>query len=205
MEQNFCVPGSVTFFRIRAFASPWITKYATSRKLEEIVCILTPRKQFKRISHSHIQMWKLDYKGWPQKNRCFQTVVPEKTLESPLDCKEIQPFRPKGTQSWTLIERTDAKAVAPIFGHLIRRTDFGKDPDAGKDWRREEKGTTEDEIVGWYHQLNGNELEPTLGDGEGQWKSGVLQSMRKQRVGHDLTKQQGLWHVPRPGTLEHPE
>ena len=112
---EFMCTGSVTFFRIRGFASPWIMKSTTSHKLEEIVCILTPRKQFKRISHSYIQMWKLDYEGWTLKNRCFQTVVPEKTLESPLDCKEIKPVHPKGNQSWTFIERTDAEAEAPIL------------------------------------------------------------------------------------------
>ena len=87
-------------------------------------------------------------------------VVLEKTLESPLDCKEIQPVRPKGNQSWIFIGRTDAEAETPIFGHLMWRADsFEKDPDAGKDWRQEEKGMTEDEMVGWHHRLNGYEFE----------------------------------------------
>ena len=98
-------------------------------------------------------MWELDYKeSWELKNWCFWTVVLEKTLESPLDCKEIQRVHPKGDQSWILILRTDTEAEAPILwppdvkNWLIR-----KDPDAGKDWRQEEKGMIEDEMVGWHH------------------------------------------------------
>ena len=96
-------------------------------------------------------------------------VVLEKTLESPLDCKEIKPVNPKGNQPWVFIRRTDAEAETPVFwppdvkSWLIR-----KDPDAGKDWRQEEKGMTEDEMVGWHHQLNGHEFEQAPGDGEGQ-------------------------------------
>ena len=105
-------------------------------------------------------MWELDHKGgWVPKNWCFWTVVLEKTLESPLDCKEIKPVNPKGNQLWRFIGRTDAEAEAPILwppdvkSWLIR-----KDPDAGKDWGQEVKGTTEDETVGWYHRLNGHSL-----------------------------------------------
>ena len=100
-------------------------------------------------------------------NWCFQNVVLEKILESPLDCKEIKPVNPKESQSWIFIGRTDAEA--PILwppdakSRLIR-----KDPDAGKDWRQEEKGMTEDEMVGWHHRLNGHEFEQAPGDGEGQ-------------------------------------
>ena len=119
---------------------------------------------------SHAWMWELDYKeSWALKNWCFWTVVLEKTLESPLDCKKLKPVNPKGNQSWILIGRTDAEAEAPILwppdakNWLIR-----KDPDAGKDWSQEEKGMTEDEIVAWHHRLNGHEFEQTLGDGEGQ-------------------------------------
>jgi len=104
-------------------------------------------------------MWELDYKeSWTQKNWCFWTVV-LKTLESPLDCKEIQPVHPKGDQSWVFFERTDVEAETPILwapdakGWLI-----WKDPDAGKDWGQEEKGITEDAMVGWHHQLNGHEF-----------------------------------------------
>ena len=105
-------------------------------------------------------MWELDYKeSWAPKNWCFWTVVLEKTLESPLDCKEIQLVHPKGNYSWIFIGRTDAEAETPVLwppdakNWLIR-----KDPDAGKDWRWEEKGTTEDEMVGWHHWLNEHNL-----------------------------------------------
>ena len=103
-------------------------------------------------------MWKLDYKeSWAQKNWRFWTVVLEKTLESPLDCKEIQPVHPKGNQSWVFIGRTDVKAETPILWPLDAKIWLiGKDPDAGKDWGQEEKGTTEDEMVGWHHRLNGH-------------------------------------------------
>ena len=122
------------------------------------------------FSRSHVQMWELGHKeGWALKNWCFWTVVLEKTLESPLDCKEINPVHPKGNQSWIFIGRTDAKAEAPILWSPDAKSWLiGKDPDAGKDWEQEEKGTTEDEMVGWHHKLNGCEFEQTLGDGEGQ-------------------------------------
>ena len=100
-------------------------------------------------------MWELDHKEyWALKNWCFWTVVLEKTLESPLDCKEIKPVNPKGNQSWILIGRTDTEAETPIFWLLdVKNWLTGKDPDAGKDWRQEEKGTTGDDMVGWYHHL----------------------------------------------------
>ena len=114
-------------------------------------------------------MWKLDHKeGWAPKNWCFWTVVLEKTLESPLDCKEIQPVHPKWNQSWIFFGRTDAEAEAPILWPPdTKRRLIGKDLDAGEDWRQKEKGTTEDKIVGWHHLLNGHEFEQALGDGEG--------------------------------------
>ena len=122
------------------------------------------------FSSSHVHMWELDHKeGWVLKNLCFQTVVLEKTLESPLDCKEIKPVSFKKNQPWIFIGRTDAEDEAPILwppgakSRLIRR-----DPDAGKGWRQEEKGVTEDEMVGRNHWLNGREFEQTLGDSEGQ-------------------------------------
>ena len=108
--------------------------------------------------------------GWAQKNWCFWTVVLEKILESPLDCKEIQPVHPKGKQSWIFIGKTDAEAEAPIFCPPDAKNWFtGKDPDAGKDWRQEEKGTREDDMIGWHHRLDGHELEqaPGVGDGQG--------------------------------------
>ena len=108
-------------------------------------------------------MWQLDHKeGWVSKNWCFCIVVLEKTLESPLDCKEIKPVNPKGNQSWIFIRRTDTEAEGPILWPPdVKSWLTGKDPDAGKDWRREEKGTTEDEMVGWHHQLTGHESEQT--------------------------------------------
>ena len=114
------------------------------------------------FSSSHVWMWELDYKeSWAQKNWCFWTVVLEKTLESPLDCKEIKPVHPKGDQSWVFIGRTDAKAENPILD--AKSWLIWKDPDAGEDWGQEEKGTTEDEVVGWHHRLKGHEFVWTLG------------------------------------------
>ena len=113
-------------------------------------------------------MWELNHKEvWVPKNSCFWTVVLEKTLESPLDCKEIKPVHPKGTQSWIFIGKTDAEAPIPWPPDAKRRL-TGKDHDAGKDWGQEEKGMTEDEMVGWHHWLNGHEFEQALGDSKGQ-------------------------------------
>ena len=114
--------------------------------------------------------WELDHKeSWAPKNWCFWTVVLEKSLKSPLNCKEIKPVNPKGNQSWIHIGRTDAEAEAPkLWLPDARSWQIGKDPNAGQDWKCEEKGITEDETVGWHHQLNGHEFEQALGDGEGQ-------------------------------------
>ena len=123
------------------------------------------------FSSSHVWMWKLDYKeSWVQKNWCFWTVVLEKTLESPLDCKEIQPVHPKGDQSWVFIRRTDIEAETLILWPPDAKSWLiWKDLDAGKDWRQEEKGMAEDEMAGWHHWLNGYEFEqaPGVGDGQG--------------------------------------
>ena len=115
-------------------------------------------------------MWEFDHKeGWAQKNWCFRTVVLEKTLESPLDCKEIKSVHPKGDQSWIFIRRTDAEAETPILWPPDGKNWFiGRDPDAGKDWTQEEKEMTENEMVGWHHWLNGHEFEQALGVGNGQ-------------------------------------
>ena len=122
------------------------------------------------FSSSHVWMWQLDYKeSWVLKDRCFLTVTLEKTLESPLDCKEIQPVHPKGNQSWIFIGRTDVETETPILWPPdVKSWLIWKDPDARKDWRWGEKGTTEDEMVGWHHWLNGHEFEGTPGVGDGQ-------------------------------------
>ena len=108
-------------------------------------------------------MWKLDCEeSWALKNWCFWTVVLVKTLESPLDCKEIQPVHPNGDQSWVFIGRT-----LILWPHDAKSWLIGKDLDAGKDWGQEEKGTIENEMVGWHHQLNGHGFGWTLGVGDG--------------------------------------
>ena len=114
-------------------------------------------------------MWELEYKEiWVPKNWCFWTVVLEKTLKSPSDCKEIQLVSPKGNQSWIYIRRTDADPEAPILWPPdIKNILIRKDPDAEKD-RRQEKWATEDEMVGWHHWLDGHEFEQALGVGDGQ-------------------------------------
>ena len=146
-----------------------------------------PSSQGYGFSSGHVWMWELDYKeSWALKNWCFWTVMLEKTLESPLDCKEIQPILPKGDQSWVFIGRTDVEAETPIlWPPLVKSWLIGKDPDAGKDWGQEEKGTTE-EMVGWHHW-------PTRWtwvwvNSRGWWwtgRPGVLQFMGSQRVRHD--------------------
>ena len=124
-----------------------------------------PHSQSYTFSSSHVWMWELDSKeGWVPKNWCFWTVVLEKTLENPLE-----PVNLKGNQSWICIGRTDAEAETPILWPPdAKNWLIWKDPHAGNDWRREEKGTTEDEMVGWHHRLNGHESEQALGVGDGQ-------------------------------------
>ena len=156
------------------------------------------------FSCTHVWMWELDNKeGSMPKDWCFWTVVLEKTLESPLDWKEIQPVHPKGRQSWLFIGRTDFEPETPIFwppdveSWLIR-----KDPDAGKDWRQEEKGTTEDEMLGWHHWLEGHEFEqaPATGEGQGSLLAvvhGVAKSCTRLRDWTELsvnTKEQKSKH-----------
>ena len=115
-------------------------------------------------------MWKLDCEeSWAPKNWCFWTVVLKKTPESPLDCKEIQLVHPKGDQSWMFIGRTDVEAETPtLWPPDAKSWLIWKNPDTGKDWGQEEKGTTEDKMVGWHHQLNGHGFGLTLGVGDGQ-------------------------------------
>ena len=119
------------------------------------------------FSSSHVWMWELDHlESWVPKSWCFWTVVLEKTLESLWDCKEIQPVNPKGNQSWIFIG-TDAESLI-LWPPDVKRWFIVKDPDPEKDWSQEDKGTAEEEMVGWYHPLNGHEFEQALGDGEGQ-------------------------------------
>ena len=129
-----------------------------------------PSSQGYGFFNGHVWMWQLDHKeSWAQKNWCFWTVVLEQTLESLLDCKEIQPVHPKGYQSWIFIGRTDAEAETPTpWPPDAKNWLIWKDPDAGKDWGQEEKGTIEDEIVGWHHWLNGYWFGWTPGIGNGQ-------------------------------------
>ena len=121
------------------------------------------------FSSSHVWTWELDYKeSWGWKYWCFRSVVLEKTLESPLDCKEIQSVHSKGDQSWVFFGRTDVEAEIPIFWPPdVKNWLIWRDLDAGKDWRWEEKGTTEDEMVGWHHWLDGHKFgwTPRVGDG----------------------------------------
>ena len=140
------------------------------------------------FSSSHVWMWELDYKEiWAPKNWCFWTVVLEKTLESPLGCKEFQPVSPKGNQSWIFIGRTDAKAETPI----VRPADaknwlIGKDPDGGKDWGQEEKGMTEDEMVGWHHWLDGCESGWTPGVGDWYLNSHLQSQLKSPAYDHKM-------------------
>ena len=148
--------------------APWKKSYNQPRqhikKQRHFFANKVPSSQSYGFSSSHVWIWELDHKeGWALKNWCFWTVVLEKTLESPLDCKEIQPVHPKGNQSWIFIGRTDAEAEVPILWPPDGKNWLiGKDPDAGKDWRQE-KGTIADEMVGWDHQLDGHEFEQALG------------------------------------------
>ena len=146
----------------------------------------SPSSQDYGFSSSHVWIWELDYKeSWVPKHLCFRTVVLKKTLESPLDCKEIRPVHPKGDQPWVFIGRTDAEAETPtLWPPDAKNWLIGKEPDAGKVWRQEEKGMTEDEMVGWHHWLNGYEFEQAQGVGDRQGGL-VCCSSWGRRVGHD--------------------
>ena len=124
----------------------------------------------KKYQWNCMLMWELDCEGsWAPKNWCFWTVVLEKSLESPLDCKEIQPVHSEGDQPWNFFGKNDAKAETPVFWPPHAKSWLiGKDSDAGRDWGQEEKGTTEDEMTGWHHWLNGREFEWTPGVDDGQ-------------------------------------
>ena len=129
-----------------------------------------PSSQGYGFSSGHVWMWKLDCEeSWAPKYWCFWTVVLEKTLQSPLNCKEIQPVHSKGDQSWVFFGRTDAKAETPVLWPPHAKSWLiGKDSDAGRDWEQEEKGTTEDEMVGWHHLLDRHGFGWTLGVDDGQ-------------------------------------
>ena len=147
---------------------------------------MCPSSQGYGFSSSHVWMWQLDYQeSWVPKNWCFWTVVLEKTLESPLDCKEIRPVHFKGKQSWKFFGRTDGEAETPtLWPPDAKNWLIWKDPDAGKDWRQEEKGTTQDEMVGWHHWLNGHEFgwTPGVGDGQGGLSLGCKESGTAERL-----------------------
>ena len=129
-----------------------------------------PSSQGYGFSNSHVCMWELDCEeSWTLKDWCFWTVVLEKTLESPLDCKEIQPVHSEGDQPWVFLGRNDAKAETPVLWPPHTKSWLiGKDSDAGRDWGQEEKGMTEDEMAGWHHRVDGHESEWTPGVGDGQ-------------------------------------
>ena len=152
-----------------------------------------PSSQSCGFCSSHVWMWELDYKeSWVLKNWCFWIVV-LKTLESPLNCKEIQPVHPKGNQPWIFIGRTDAEVETPILWPPDAKNWFiGKDPDARKDWGQEEKGMPEDEMVGWHHWLNGHEFEQIPGDSEGQGSLACCSPL-DHRVRHDLATKHSSW------------
>ena len=145
-----------------------------------------PSSQGYGFSCGHVWMWELDCEeGWTLKNWWFSTIVLEKTLESPLDRKEIQPVHSEGDQPWDFFGRNDAKAETPVlWPPHVKSWLFGKDSDAGRDWGQEEKGTKEDEMAGWHHWLNGHESEWTPGVGDGQGGL-VCCSSWGRRVRHD--------------------
>ena len=146
----------------------WPTKIAYS-KAETLLTNKGPSSQSYGFSSGHVWMWELDCEeSWAPRNWCFWTVVLEKTLESPLDCKEIQPAYSKGNHSWIFTRSTDVEAETPILWPSgVKNWLIWKDSDAGKD-RRQDKGMTVDEIVGWHHQVDGHEFEQALGVGDGQ-------------------------------------
>ena len=154
-----------------------------------------PSSQGYGFSSSPVWMWVLDYnESWTPKHWCFWTVVLEKTLESPLDRKEIQPVHPKAGQSWVFIGRTDVEAETPILWPPDAKSWLiWEDPDAGKDWGYGEKGMTEDEMVGWHHRLNGHGFGQTLAAGDGQ--GGLVCCGSWGRKESDTTEQLNLTEV----------
>ena len=154
--------------------TPWKESYDQPRqhikKQRHYFTNKGPSGQGYGFSSANVWMWELGCEEcWALKNWCFWTVVLEKTLECPLDCKEIQPVHPNGHQCWVFIGRTDAEAASLILWPPHAKSWLiGKDPDAWRDWGQEEKRTTEDEMAGWHHRLDGHEFEWTPGVGDGQ-------------------------------------
>ena len=151
-----------------------------SKGLSRVLSSTTVQKQ-----QFLLWIWELNHKeSWAPKNWFFWTVVLEKTLERYLNFKEIKPVNPKGNQPWIFTGETDTEAEAPILGTPdVKSQLIGKDPDAGKDWRQEEKGITEDKMVGWHHQLNAYEFEQAPGDGEGQGSLGCSSPWGRKELG----------------------
>ena len=149
-------------------------------KAETSLCWWGPDIQSHGFSSSHVWVWELDHKeGWVPKKWCYWIVVLQKTLESTWDCKEIKPFNPKRNQPWIFIERCDAKA--PILWPPDAKSQFiGKDPDVGKDWEQEDKGVTEDKMIGWHQWLNGHEFEQTKGESKGQGSLACCSSLGRK-------------------------
>ena len=157
-------------------------------------------------------MWEMDHKeGWMPRNWCFWIMVPERTLQSPLDSKEIQTVNPKGSQPWISIGRTNAEAKATILWPPdANRWLTGRDPEAGKEWRQEKGVSTEDEMVGWHYWFNGHEFKQAPGDSEGQGSLACCSPCSWKELRHDsVTKQQikGRWYGTEPllGTLSLPD
>ena len=170
--------------------TPWKESYDQHRqhikKQRHYFAYKGPSSQGYGFTSGHVWIWELDCEeSWALKIWCFWTGVLEKTLESSLDCKEIQPVHPKGDQSWVFIGRTDAEVETPVLWPCYEKSWLiWKDPDAGKVWGQEEKGTTEDEMVGWHYRLNGHRFGWTLGVGDGQGGL-VCCGSWGHRVGHD--------------------
>ena len=192
--------------------APWKKSYDQLRqhikKQRHYFANQGPSTQSYGFSNSRVWVWELDYKeSWVLKNWFFWNVVLEQTLESSPDCKEIQPVNPKGNQSWIVIGRTDVEAECPIIWPPdAKYWLIGKYSDAGQDWRWEENGTTEDETVGWHHQLDGQEFKsaPGVGDGQGSlaycnpW--GCKESDATERLNwHDCQREETSKHREKPG------
>ena len=169
--------------------TPWEESYDQPRqhilKQRRYFADKGPSSQGYGFSSGHTWMWELDCEeGWAPKNECFWTVMLEKTLESPLDCKETQPVHSKGDQSWVFFGKNDAKAETPVLWPPHAKSWLiGKDPDAGRDWGQEEKGTTGDEMAGWHHRLDGLESvwTPGVGDGREAWRA-AIHGVTKSRI-----------------------